>query len=86
MTSVSWTRAVLGDPADVVAAQVHQHDVLGPLLGVGEQLLGQAPGLPPRSGRGGRVPASGRIVTMPSSTRTRISGELPIRAKSPNGR
>ena len=32
-----------------------------------------------------RVPASGRIVTSPSSTRTRISGELPIRAKSPYG-
>ena len=36
---------------------------------------------PPRR----RVPASGRIVTIPSSTRTRISGELPIRAKSPIG-
>ena len=34
-------RAVVGDPADVVAAQVDEHDVLGPLLGVGQQLLGQ---------------------------------------------
>ena len=34
-------RAVIGDPADIVASQVHQHDVLGPLLGIGEQLVGQ---------------------------------------------
>ncbi len=33
--------AILGHPADVVAPQVDEHDVLGPLLGVGEQLLGQ---------------------------------------------
>ncbi len=43
MTSVSCDGPVLGDPADVVAAQVHQHDVLGPLLGVGEQFVGQGP-------------------------------------------
>ena len=34
-------RAVIGDPADIVATQVHEHDVLGPLLGIGEQFLGQ---------------------------------------------
>ena len=32
-------RAELGDAADVVAAEVHEHDVLGPLLGVGQQFL-----------------------------------------------
>ena len=38
------------DAADVVAAQVHQHDVLGALLGVGEQF--RAPGAdPPRGSR-----------------------------------
>src|SRR5262249_26011065 len=49
---------VLGDPADVVASQVHEHDVLGTLLGIGQQLRGQglvfgvvnAP--PPRAGEG----------------------------------
>ena len=34
-------RAVLGHPADVVAAEVHQHYVLGPLLLVFQELLGQ---------------------------------------------
>ena len=30
------------DPLEVVAAEVDEHDVLGALLGVGEQLLGEA--------------------------------------------
>ena len=77
-------RAELGHPADVVAAQVDEHDVLGPFLGIGQELLGQGPSS--ASSAPAPRPASGRIVTMPSSTRTRISGELPIRAKSPNGR
>ena len=34
-------RADLGDAADVVAAEVEQHQVLGALLGVGEQLVGE---------------------------------------------
>ena len=34
-------RAVLRDAPQVVAAQVHQHDVLGALLGIGGQLGGQ---------------------------------------------
>jgi hypothetical protein len=70
-------RARLGHPADVVAAQVHQHDVLGPLLGVGQQfglqrlvlLLGRP---------AAACPASGRLVMTPSSTRQRISGLEPI--------
>ena len=33
--------AVLGDAADVVAAQIDQHHVLGPFLGIGQQFLGQ---------------------------------------------
>ncbi len=33
---------ILRDAADVVAAQVDEHHVLGPLLGIGEQLFGQA--------------------------------------------
>ena len=49
---------VVGDPADVVAAQVHEHDVLGPLLGIGQQLGGQGTVLglvaapPPRARQG----------------------------------
>ena len=77
--------AIIGDAAHVVASQVDEHDMLGSLLGVGQQLFGQRAVLglvAPRR----RVPASGRIVTVPSSTRTRISGELPINAKSPYGR
>ena len=35
------TRARLADPAQVVAAQVDEHDVLGPFLRVGEQLGGE---------------------------------------------
>ena len=41
ITSVSCTVSIIGDAADVVAPQVDQHDVLGSLLGVGQQLLGQ---------------------------------------------
>ena len=36
------TEPILGDAADVVAAQVDEHDVLGPLLGVGQQFVGEA--------------------------------------------
>ena len=47
---VHGDRAVLAHPAEVVAAQVDQHHVLGALLLVGQQLLGRAPG-PPRPWR-----------------------------------
>ena len=36
-------RPELRHPPDVVPAQVHQHQVLGPLLGVGRQLRRPAP-------------------------------------------
>ena len=36
-------RTDLGDAADVVATEVDEHDVLGPLLRVGEQTLGEGP-------------------------------------------
>ncbi len=35
-------RAELRDTAHVVAAQVHQHHMFGPFLGIGEQLFGQS--------------------------------------------
>ena len=50
--SVTSTRADFGDPADVVAAEVEQHQVLGALLGVGEQFRRRAP-RPPGSRRAG---------------------------------
>ena len=33
--------SIIGHAADVVAPQVDEHDVLGPLLGIGQQLFGQ---------------------------------------------
>ena len=81
MNAVSRTRAELGHPADVVAAEVHQHEVLGALLGVGRQLLGERRVLLRR--RAARAGAGDRAdVTSPSSTRTRISGELPMTCMS----
>ena len=56
---VDRDRPVLGDPAEVVAAEVDEHDVLGPLLRVGEQLLGVGAilllVLPARVGAGDRT-------------------------------
>ena len=77
--------AVVGDPADVVAAQVHEHDVLGALLGIGQQLLGQGTVLGLVRPRG-RVPASGRIVTMPVLDPHQDLRRAADQAKSPNGR
>ena len=67
MVKKSTTLTVPGaaDPAQVVAAEVDEHDVLAALLGVGEQVLGQPDvvlvGVSPR----GRVPAIGCMVTGP---------------------
>ena len=41
--SVTRTRADHGDAADVVAAEIEQHQVLGPLLRIGQQLGGERP-------------------------------------------
>jgi hypothetical protein len=57
--------------------QVDEHDVLGALLRIGEELDFEAlssSGVAPRL----RVPARGRLVTVRPSTRQRISGELPM--------
>jgi hypothetical protein len=62
--------------ADIVAAQVDQHDMLRALLGVGEQLGGDRGVL---SGRGprGRVPAIGRsVIVVPDSPHEDL-GEAP---------
>jgi hypothetical protein len=52
------------DAADIVAAEIEQHQMLGALLGIGEQraVLRVLGAVLPR----GRVPAIGRIVTSPS--------------------
>ena len=54
-----------GDPPEVVSAQVDEHDMLGPLLGVLEELVGQQPvllfGLPPPS-RPGDGPQLGHAL------------------------
>ena len=47
------------DPLQVVAAEVDEHDVLGALLGVGEQLLGEARRRPRGSCRAGASRRSG---------------------------
>ena len=50
------TRAVVADPAEVVAAEIDEHDVLGALLLVALQLVGEAliffvgPAARPRAG------------------------------------
>ncbi len=41
MSSLTFTLPGIAHPAHVVPAQVHEHDMLGPLLGIGEQLLGK---------------------------------------------
>jgi hypothetical protein len=51
------TAAGLGDAADVVARQVDQHQVLGALLRVGQQL---GLGAPCRLGRGAARPGAGQ--------------------------
>ena len=42
MNSTTSTVPGLADPLQVVAGQVDEHQVLGALLGVGQQLLGEA--------------------------------------------
>ena len=74
-------RAEIGDAADVVAAQIDQHHVLGPLLRIGQQLLGQAAvflvRLAPR-----RAPAKGRVRTRKTAAWPRSC--WPIRRSGPS--
>ena len=44
-------RAVLADAAQIVAAQVHEHDVFGALLRIGQKFALRAPGPPSRCAR-----------------------------------
>ena len=83
---VGLDRAELGDAADVVAAEVHQHDVLGALLLAGAQLLLERAVLLGGRGRAAACRRSGRTSTTPSVRRTSTSGEEPTSAKSPSRR
>ena len=76
MNSVTSTRARRADLQEVVAGEVDEHEVLGSLLGVGEQLLGEFEitfGVTPR----GREPAIGCMCTRFWLTLTSASGLAP---------
>ena len=79
-------RADLGDAADVVAAEVEQHQMLGALLRVGEQFGAERRVLLGRLRRAGACPRSGGSTTLPSRRRTRISGLEPTIGKPPKSR
>ena len=68
--------AVVADAAEVVAAEVDEHDVLGAFLLVALQLLAEAHVLLVVAPRG-RVPAIGCVSACRPSTRTSISGDEP---------
>ncbi len=71
-------------PAEVVAPEVDQHDVLGALFRVGEQLRREgAIGVGIDSPRR-RVPAIGRVTSRSPVFFTSISGEAPMSATSGN--
>ena len=67
-------RADLGDAADVVAAEIEQHQMLGALLGVGEQLGGERGVLGRRLAAPARAGDRADARPCRSRTRTRISG------------
>ena len=76
------TAAVLAHAAEVVAAEVDEHHVLGALLLVGEQLLRRSRSSSSASPPRGRVPAIGRVATRRPVTVTSGSGEAPTIWKS----
>ena len=75
--------AVVADAAEVVAAEVHEHDVLGALLLVALQLLAQPQVVLLVAARARRVPAIGCVSTRRPSTRTSISGDEPTTDSPP---
>ena len=62
------------DPPEVVAPEVDEHDVLGSLLRVALELLGEEPRPPRASAPRGRVPAIGWVVSLSPSTWRSSSG------------
>ena len=69
--------ADLADAAQVVAREIDEHHVLGPLLGVGQQRARPARVLLRRRAARQRCPRSGRVSTSRPRQRTSISGEEP---------
>ena len=74
--------AELHDPPDVVAGEVDEHHVLGPLLRVLARARRPCAGRAPRCGRGSGCRRSGRLITRPSSTCTIGSGDEPTSVAS----
>ena len=83
MYSVTCTLPDLGHAADVVAAEVHQHDVLGLLLLVGQQFVGQLAVLLLRRAARAACRRSGRSSTRLPVRRTMTSGDEPTSVWSP---
>ena len=79
------TDAVLADAAEVVAPEVDEHHVLGALLLVGEQALGDRASSAASAPRG-RVPAIGRVETWRPVTVSSGSGDAPATWKSRKSR
>ena len=82
---VDLDRAVLADAAEVVAAEVDEHHVLGALLLVGEQVGGDRASSAASAPRG-RVPAIGRVEARRPETVSSGSGEAPAIWKSTKSR
>ena len=80
------TDAVLADAAEVVAAEVDEHDVLGALLLVGEQLLGDARVVLDASRRAGACRRSGASRRGGRCTVSTGSGDAPATWKSRKSR
>ena len=72
-------RAIFADAAQIVAAEIDQHDVLGALFLVVLQLFDQSL-VVAAVGAAARVPAMGRYSSWRPVTRTSISGEAPTHA------
>jgi len=60
-----FDRTVLADPAQVVAEQIDDHDVLGPVFGAGKQSVAIGLIFLRRAASAGRVPLIGRVSTAP---------------------
>ena len=78
--------ADLGDAADIVAAEVEQHQMLGALLRIGEQLAPPAPCPRAASRRAAACRRSAGSSPCRRARRTRISGLEPATAKPPKSR
>ena len=82
MSSSTSTRAVLAHAAEVVAAEVDEHHVLGALLLVGEQLARRCARSSSACAPRGRVPAIGRVATRRPVTVTQRLGATRRRSGS----